>query len=322
MKRRQWLGLALGAAVAPTADASGLVWRERALPGLGTTLWLRAAHHEAARAEQALDAAVAALREVERLMSLFDPASALAELNARGHLHDPHPLLVDLLRRAQEVSRRSGGAFDVTVQPLWALWDRARREARLPQERELAAARALVDWRALQIDERLLRFTRPGMAVTLNGIAQGLAADRARAALRAHGVAHALLDTGEWSPLGRSSDGTPWRLGLADPRDTQRVLATLLTDGRAVACSSDAEYRFGADHRHHHILDPRSGLSPPHLAAVVVAAPSATLADALTKVMFMGSAAQALHQARRWGVDVMTVDKSGRVRVSAGLKLA
>jgi thiamine biosynthesis lipoprotein len=297
-------------------------WRERALHGFGTTLSLRAGHADAGRVDAALDAAVAAIRRVERQMSLFDRSSALVALNRDGVLHRPDPELVQVLRLAGQVAARSGGAFDVTVQPLWAAWDRARREHRLPTAAELRAARAAVGWRGVHADDDAIRLVRPGMALTLNGIAQGWAADRARDALVAHGIAHALLDTGEWMPLGSSPDGGAWRLGLADPRDAAHILAALAADGRAIACSSDAYEVFSADRRHHHILDPRTGDSPAAIAAVAVAAPTGALADALTKVMFMGKPRDALAAARRWGVDVVVVDKSGRMAASPGLDLA
>ena len=136
-----------------------------------------------------------------------------------------------------------------------------------------------------------------------------------------YGITAALLDCGEWAPLGTSPDGRPWQLGLASPRDSARLLRTLAADGRGIAVSTDATLRFGtdaADDRDHHILDPHTGRSPPHLSAVVVAAPSTTLADALTKVLFMGTPAQALALARRWGVDVVVVDKAGRLQASTG----
>lgn len=322
--RRQWLRCALGVgagAWAAPAAAAGLQWRERALLGFGTTLWLRAGHADGARADAALDAAVARLRHLELQCSLFNPASALCRLNRDGRLDDPDPALVDLLTQARAVSARSQGAFDVTVQPLWATWQQARAAGRRPTPDELAAARARVDWRAVQVSARQIRLARPGMAITLNGIAQGYAADQARQVLQQHGIAHALLDAGEWAPLGQAPDGQPWQLGLADPRDGSRLLRRLQAGGRGIAVSTDVQLRFGADpadDRDHHILDPRSGRSPPHLAAVVVAAPSTTLADALTKVLFMGTPAQALALARRWGVDVVVVDKAGRLQASTG----
>lgn len=332
-KRRQWLRLSLGlgamlgfvpepanSAALGNTDANGaLQWRERASLGFGTTLWLRAGHASADRAEAGLDAAIAAIRHVERHMSLFEPTSAVCQLNREGVLHNPHPDLVKVLQLAQQVSRRSNGAFDVTVQPLWLAWQGAQRAGRLPTAAELAAARAQCGWRGLVVSPESIHLKTPGMALTLNGIAQGYASDLARAALQAQGIEHALIDTGEWSALGRSPDATPWTLGVANPRSASALIARLATDGRAIATSSDAHCSFSADHRHHHIFDPRTGYSPREVASVTVAAPTCAMADALTKVMFMAGQVRAFDLARQWQVDVLVVDKAGRWRASAGL---
>jgi thiamine biosynthesis lipoprotein len=324
--RRQWIGFALGAGAlgagvvgAAPAASPDLRWRERVLRGFGTTLWLRAGHGDLIALGRGLDAAVAAIRQVERLMSLFDPASAVSRLNRDGELRDPHPELVQLLRLAQQVAEDSAGAFDVTVQPLWRLWQRCAAEGRLPGAAERRDALARSGWRHLRVTDARIAFAKPGMAITLNGIAQGHAADRAREALCAHGIADALLDTGEWQMLGRSPERGAWRLGVADPHDTSALAATLIADGRGIACSSDGTLSFSADRVHHHILDPRRGDSPPHVSTAVVAAPSCALADALTKVVFMHPAAHATSIAARWGVDVLAVDKRGRRVGSPGI---
>jgi thiamine biosynthesis lipoprotein len=331
--RRTWLRASLGAALAPSAYAAAtpatsapgrapaLQWRERTLLGFGTTLWLRAAHRDGNLLDQALDDAVGAIRAVERAMSLFDADSALSRLNREGRLDDADPHLLAVLRQAIDVARRSDGAFDPSVQPLWRTWDAASRDGRLPAESALRSARARIGWRGIEIEGERVRLRHPDMALTLNGIAQGYAADLARARLQAFGVAHALLDTGEWAPLGRDPAGARWTLGVADPRAHDRLLARVLTDGRCVATSSDDRMRFSADGRHHHILDPRTGDSPTGLAAVTVLAERCTLADALTKVLFMGDLDHAIAQAGRWGVDALAVDKAGRWRATRGLAL-
>jgi FAD:protein FMN transferase len=324
--RRQWLRctLGLGAALAGIAASPGqaaagrLRWRERALLGFGTTLWLRAAHRDAGTVERALDAAVLAIRHVEAQMSLFDPASAVSRLNRDGELHDPDADLLRVLRLASQVAARSDGAFDITVQPLWLAWAAARRAGRTPTPHELAEARALVGWRDVEAEPARVVLRRPGMTITLNGIAQGYAADLAREQLRAHGIEHALLDTGEWAPLGHAPGDQAWRLAVADPRNAAQPVAALQARGRSVATSSDAHTAFSADLRHHHIFDPRSGESPAQLASVTVLAHSCALADALTKVMFMGGIADALVLAQRWGVDVLAIDKAGRWQASPG----
>jgi hypothetical protein len=80
---------------------------------------------------------VTLLRHLESQLSLFDPASALCRLNRDGVLRQPDPALVDLLEQAQAVSARSQGAFDVTVQPLWAAWQQATAAGRLPTQLHL-----------------------------------------------------------------------------------------------------------------------------------------------------------------------------------------
>ena len=108
---------------------------------------------------------------------------------------------------------------------------------------------------------------------------------------------------------------------LASPRDSARILATLRAGSRAIAVFSGAQLRFGvdtADDCDHPIIDPCSGRTPPYLSAAVVAAGSAALADARTKLMFMAPPAQALVQARRCGIDVVAANKAGRLQASGG----
>jgi FAD:protein FMN transferase len=326
--RRQYLRLAIGlggfAIALPSNTKSRkhieLQWRERAMVGLGTTLSLRAGHASAEQADVGLDAAVQAIRHVEKHMSLFNPESSLCRLNREGVLNRPDPDLVKILTLARQISERSQGSFDVTVQPLWDAWQYAKQLHRLPTANELKLARSKTGWRHLEVTNERIRFLQPDMALTLNGIAQGYASDLAREALRLHGIEHALIDTGEWSTLGQSADSRPWSLGVENPRKIDAIIASIASDGRAIATSSDTHCSFSADFRHHHIFDPRTGYSPPELASVTVLAPKCALADALTKVMFMASPEHAIVLAKQWNVDVLVVDKAGRLHASPRLK--
>ena len=315
--RRQclrWATGLLGAGLGATALARApLVWRQRALLGFGTTLWLKAGHDNADLLESALDAAVAAIRDVEWQMSLFDGHSALSRLNARAQLRNPDPALVSVLQAARKVSEASAGAFDVSMQPLWQLWSAASEQGATPSPQSLAKAIALVNWRAMEISPTMLRLNQPGMQLSLNGIAQGFAADRVKAVLQSRGIRHAQIDTGETALLGNAPGGQAWTLGIENAAGRSVGTPPLLTaDGRAIATSSDAHTSFSADHRHHHIMDPRTGYSPTHWSSVTVLAPSCTLADALTKVFFMQPPEKVRPLAQRWKVDVVLQEKSGR----------
>jgi FAD:protein FMN transferase len=321
-ERRYFLGAGLGLGLVCASDFSlptGMQWRERVLHGFGTTLWLRAAHADVRALDRGLDAAVSAIRHVEAQMSLFDSSSALSRLNRDGVLLNPDAHLLAVLTLGTQVAQTSGGAFDMSVQPLWLSWDRAKRAGRLPSSDELEQARALVDWRAVKLTDQKIELMRPGMQLTLNGIAQGYAADLARETLKRHGIAHALLDTGEWAMLGRSPDQRPWALGIADSArlgsvHLDQALRQLVLEGDSVATSSDQHSSFSADRRHHHILSPHTGQSPPDIALVCVVAPSCALADALTKVLFVAGRERAITVARSWNVRALIVDKSGSIQ--------
>ena len=312
MKRRQILQLGMGLTLGVSAAArESLVWQERSLVGFGTTLWIKAAHTDSGRLQQALNESVKAIRSVEKQMSLFDPDSSLSRLNRLGELHKPDAELVSVLTLAQHVSMRSAGAFDVTMQPLWGLWSSHSQTQTVPSAKALLQTRSLVNWRALTVSPEVVRLNVKGMGVSLNGIAQGYAADKVRAVLQSHGVQHALIDTGETSVLGQSSKAEDWRFAVEPSAPTAVTPPVISPEGWALATSSDSHTVFSADHVHHHILNPHTGDSPSHWALVSVIAPSCALADALTKVFFMCPPQTLERLAKAWGVGVVLQNKRG-----------
>lgn len=321
MKRRTFITSAIGAIAGVAGCAHA--WRQPlhtgAALGFGTTISISVAHADQQLAQRAIAEALQAALAVDRLMSIYHPASQVYRLNRDGVLRKPDGRLLEVLAMAAHLSRISSGAFDVTTQPLWRLYTEAARAGRLPSASERLQAQSRVNWRHLAFDADYVRFLRPGMALTLNGLAQGYAADQALAALQKHGVRHALLDTGEFTARGQKPVRQPWVLGVRDPRDPEALVATLDARGCSVATSGDYECIFTPDYRHHHIFDPASGDSPTELASVTVVAPTALEADGLsTAFMVMGwERAQAL-AVQLQAVDLMVVDKQGRSRHTAG----
>lgn len=326
IRRRKFLaagfalgGLAASGALASREGSMQLVESRRRSRALGAEMEITVRHTSALAGERAINAAFAAIADVERLMSLYRDDSQLCELNRTGRLDQPHPELVQVLSLAQQVSRDTNGAFDVSVQPLWLCWSQAKREQRLATPAEIATARQLVDWRAIDVSPRCIKLLKPGMQLTLNGIAQGYATDRALSALRSAGVDHALLNTGEIHAVGRDSDGDTWSAGIQHPQHVDAFVALAKLHGRALSTSGDYATSFSPDRRHHHIVDPRVGLSPTELASVSIVAPTAVEADALsTAVLVLGRDAGLRWLASRAGVDALLVDKHGRVTKTPG----
>jgi len=258
------------------------VTRTRLMMGTGITLTVVGTDRDAAAA--AADATLAEMDGLEALLSAYRADSQLSRLNAAGRIDDPAPALLDVLRLGTRVSEFGGGRFDLTVQPLLDLYaGQVRWQAAAPSPQAVEAARAQVDYRAVRIDAAAVTLARPGMRVTVDGIATGYIIDRGVAVLRGRGFDNLLVDVGGDILVGGGpAPGRPWRIGLRNPRSGPPLLGRFEARDCAVATSGDYMHTFTADRRQHHIVDPRTGYSPPELASSTVIAPDAASADALS----------------------------------------
>ena len=268
-------------------SAAGLPFSRRNTRALGSDMSMRVLQEDRAVGERALDDAFAEIARIERVMSIYLPESQVSRLNATGELKGPDPYLVRILDESRAMSERSAGAFDVTVQPLWTLYAAAHREGKLPGPAAVEETRRLVDWRGISVSASEVGLRSNAMAVTLNGIAQGFAADRAMEALKRNGIEHALVNAGEISSLGRKAAGNPWVVGIQHPRNKEAYLGLARLDGRCLSTSGDYETTFTPDFVFNHIFDPATGRSPEAFSSVTVVAPDATTADALSTAIFV-----------------------------------
>ena len=281
---------------------------------------------DAARARWLIARCVAEIDRLEDVFSLYRPESAVSRLNRAGRLTAPPLELVALLAEARFFSERTGGAFDITVQSLWRLYAahfaRPGAHASGPGEADRARVRALVGYTAIAIDGPEVRFARPGMAVTLNGIAQGYITDRVAALLRDAGMTRVLLDIGECRALGRHPDGRPWRVGLRRAAQPETVARTVALADRAVATSAGIASPFEPSGRHHHLFDPASGRPARMAGQVSVIAPSATMADALSTALAVSPPARAAACAARFPeISVLTDAASPPPRLPSAAQL-
>ena len=306
--RRRFLAIAAAAAGLPLAALHARAETAPLQRWSGIALGARAEilihDPDGARARRLIAACVAEIDRLEDVFSLYRPESALARLNRDGRLPAPPLELVALLAEARTYAERTEGAFDVTVQPLWRLYAahfaQPGADPRGPAEAARARARALVDHRAVEIELAEVRFARPGMAVTLNGIAQGYITDRIAALLRDAGMGDVLLDIGETYALGRHPAGRPWRVGIRHAARPETLARTIALADRAVATSAGVASPFDASGRHHHLFDPVTGRPARAPGQVSVIAPGATMADSLSTALAVASPARAAAIAARF----------------------
>lgn len=283
---------------------------------MGTVINLAVTGPDSRATQEAIQATFA---EMERLIALFDwrrPQSPLALLNRTGTLEAPPAELVELMQRAEQYSILSGGAFDISVQPLVEAYKAGLGNA--------AAVQPLVNYQNIQVTAHAITLNQPGMALTLDGIAKGRVVDGATAILQMLGFHNILVEAGgDLMGLGTRADGAPWRVGIDHPRATGHdVLGVLPISRHAVATSGDYRHSFSQDFRHHHIIDPRTGLSPAELASVTVIAPSTTDADALSTTTLVLGAEEGLALLNRLPhVEGLFVTKTMDIRQTDGFSM-
>lgn len=277
LNRRRFLTISAAAMAVPAAASAAPVqahWRGTAL-GAGASLKLVGLDDVgAARVFRAVEAE---LSRLESIFSLYREDSALSQLNTSGQLDGPPAELLEVLTLAGAVNASTGGAFDPTVQPLWTTYAETGGG---PDTASLEAARARVGWGNLRMSSGSVRFEQPGMALTLNGIAQGYITDRIAALLKESDLKDVLIDMGEIVGLGERAEGGAWKAGIATP-DGQIVERISLSD-RALATSAPLGTVLDEAGAVGHILNPINGLPARAHSLVSVSADSAALADALS----------------------------------------
>lgn len=285
MTRRRFLG-GLSALTLPAQAREPLTTqrREYVAPHMGTLWRLVFFEDDNTRARHARDTAWNRLIELNARLSDYLDDSELSRLSRDGRLVAPSDDLRRVLTAARRLSEKTGGAFDVTVGPLIQLWRTARREKRLPESAALAAARALVDWRAVEVTAEAAVFHTPGGRLDLGGIGKGFAQDEVLRRLREeHGIRAALIDAGGGVSVGDPPPGQDaWSASIASPGDSPGSGNTLELRHQSLATSGDARQFVEIDGiRYSHIVDPATGLGlTSAVQASVVAADGAT-ADAL-----------------------------------------
>jgi thiamine biosynthesis lipoprotein len=261
-------------------------------PHMGTKFRIVLFAPDQATAEKAEKAGFARVAELNRIMSDYLATSELMTLCQKFEkkVGDPVKVSDDLffvLEKAQEVSKLSDGAFDVTVRPMVVLWRLARRTQRLPDAKEIAHARELVGFKKMKLDpqQKTVLLSVPGMQLDLGGIAKGFAADEVLKVLAKFDIKSALCAAGgDIAVMSAPPGADGWKIDIASLPGSKEKRTVLLKDA-AISTSGDAEQFAVIDGvRYSHILDPRTGIGLTGQRSVTVIARRGITSDSMTKV--------------------------------------
>lgn len=271
----------------------------------------------------------AAVEAVEKEMSATLAGSEVSRINeaAGKEAVAVSEETFGVIERGLEFTKRSGGAFDVTVGPLVRLWGIGTEAARVPEPDEIRGALGLLGASDVLLDRaaRTVFLARSGMRLDLGAIAKGYAADKAAGLLRARGVRKALLDFGGNIVVVGSHPSRPaWRIGVQEPDSARgEYLGILQVTDTSVVTSGAYERFFEKDGvRYHHILDTATGRPVANgVVSTTVVCSSSTAADALSTSLFAMGPERGLALARTVaGVEAMVITQDRTIHLTAGLR--
>src|SRR4029077_1329080 len=255
-------------AAAPAAPAPHVV--ARTYGGMGTEVTFSLYTVEEPRTERAFGAAYDEIRRIERLMTDWErpgePESDGVQINkaaGKGAVHVGAETIA-VIQKSLEMSRRSGGAFDITFAAMRGLWKFDEDMDRtLPSAAEIARRRKLINWRDVVVDEKAgtVKLRRVGMRLGLGGIAKGDAGDRCAAVRRGEGYENFMVQAGGDLYVSGKKGKVSWMVGVRDPRGgTTAVIAKMPIQDHAFSTAGDYERSFVlGGKRYHHIIDPKTG---------------------------------------------------------------
>ena len=285
---------------------------------LGSPAEITIYHPIQQEAEDILSESHKKLVQLENLFSLYKENSQLSMLNKNGYVENPHPDMLALLNLSKKYAEMTNGAFDVTVQPLWDLYNEAFiKTNKPPLESEIEKTLSLVDWRSISVSKNLINYEKEGMSSTLNGIAQGYITDKISEHLINSGINNTLVQLGEYRGIGDHPDGRPWRLLLSNPEHTDSIGEIEFTNA-AVATSAGLGTPFDLTGKHHHIFDPKNGYNANNYLQVSVTSKTAAEADALATAFLIlnRKASEKIARSLNVGFEILDNDRNRKIITS------
>ena len=305
-------------AIVGAAHAGTLQRYEAVEPHMGTLFRIELYAPDADRAREAFQAAFARIADLDQALSDYKPDSELNRVCAGGA---GLPLKVSndlyaVLQESLEMSRKSDGAFDVTLGPVIRLWRQARREHHLPDPAQLRAAAARCGYYKLHLDAAAgtAKFDQGGMQLDLGGIAKGWAAEAALMVIGRQGIRSALVAaSGDLA----FSDAPPGKAGWTIGLGSASRLAMLSNCAVSTSGASEQFVEIGAV-RYSHIIDPATSLGLTRDVTVTVVAPHGGQADSLALAVSVLDAARGRRLIERepGAAAIVTIREGGALRIT------
>lgn len=291
---------------------------------MGTLVEITVSHSNTEIIETVTTQAFDEMKRIEQLMSTYLPDSEISRINrAAGKKAIPvSPEVEEVIREGIFWSEQSGGAFDITVEPLVQLWDFDGEKEIIPGKNTLRKTASLVNYKNIVIKDHTVRLKKRGMAINVGGLAKGYAVDRAISLLRGK-VSNGLVNAGgDLFAFGHKNKQDPWTIGLQHPRKPQDLLAAFAVKNQAIATSGDYQRYFIKDGiRYHHIFDPQTGRPVRLMISATLITTEVMDADAMATAVFVMGPDKGMEWVESMvNVEAMLVLEDGSIRYSKNFR--
>ncbi|MCX5865346.1 MAG: FAD:protein FMN transferase [Deltaproteobacteria bacterium] len=333
-KRRSFLKLsgllglgAASAALLPTPQAEAVLFGPKEYKvsetrlSMGSFLSITAIHPSRDEAQHAVGLAWEEVDRLCKLLSRHDPSTPLSHLNRTGTLPQGQMEVVEVVARSLYHHKQTGGAFDITVQPVLDLYEERFAAGRRPSDAEITALLPRVGSEHIRFANGGVSFAKEGMSITLDALAPGYIVDRVSELLTRRGVPNHLINcSGDIRTSGTAAKGKPWTVAIQDPAKHKDYPEIVKMGTGAICTSGDYEAFYDKEKIFHHIVNARTGHSPVQSTSVTVKGQSSVMdADAMSTALFVMKPADGLAFVdSRPGLECFLVGHDGGTKKSAG----
>ena len=221
-----------------------------------------------ANSQRAVDESFKMLEKLDDMASTTKNNSDISKINNASGMRyvKVHPEIIKMIEASIKCSKLSSGAFDITMGPIINLWGIGTDKERVPSDAEIKAKLSLVGYEKISINEKdnSVMLEKQGMGLDLGSIAKGFAADEVLKIYKKYDIKNGLINLGSSSiyAIGKNESGTPWSIGIQNPRSEKSddYLGIIKIYNEALSTSGDYErYFIKNGKRYHHIMDPKTG---------------------------------------------------------------
>ena len=279
-------------------------------------------------AKESLAIAKKEIIRIENLISSWDQKSETSRINRNAGIAavEVSKELFDLIFRAQQISKLSSGAFDLTFAAIDKLWNFDGKESEMPNPDTLKASVFNIGYQLIELDEESLTVFLPkkGMKIGFGAIGKGYAADRAKQLLVERGVLGGIINaSGDMNTWGTKPDGSSWTIGIVNPMNNKKVFSWFSLEHNAVVTSGDYEkFTQINGRRYSHIIDPRTGIPSQGIVSCTIFAGKAELADAIATAIFVMGVESGLFLIDQLpDIEAILIDDSGIIHCSKNIEI-